>query len=522
MKPTNKLFLRALSCGLTVAAALPSRAEPTMPSSEAARRERATYIQAGAPYPDDAYPLRRSADEAIPGHSFVYGASLSYAYSWRSDEVFVEEGPYRDGIDFSSAYLEDPALLYFDLGVTAPRGFSVEASGELRREWKGDWFASDNYASGATGGNPLPFDNNVMPRGVLYWRGESTTAAFGRDKVHYGPALAGTLYPSERLPYLDALRLDTRLGPLSVNWYVATIQAREAWDDVDVAPGDGFGFETAHATGATPTIILNAMHRFSWDFGRFKLGVAGIQVVSRRNNYFQLTDLFPVISWHNADIRQNNMALMADASWVPVEGLAVSAVAGIDDFNAENVGVADSDVPTITAAVIGAEWFPPADGGFLSIGAEAGYTHYLWGNFDGSATNKGDANPLSRAVFRYLRDGGTVLLPLTSPYGPGALWFSASAEFYPASEGFGYGAELTVLSKNNSANLINTSYAESSSVENASRTLLVRLRPTVEYSRSLYLLSLSPAVAVQDGEWRFEFAALASARFSGSRKVSKK
>ena len=529
-----------LSCFFFLIWNFSAYAQPLMPTSPELSQARGLFTMAGRAFPVSAYPVAPDAlathlwnladtagesnqdlaDQARklagalrpPQAAYSLGVELDlvYAQRLRSDEVLLEPGPYRDGIDFHRSYLTLPPLAVLELGMGKPRGFSIEAAGELRREWKEGWFADSNLMDLGQDRNPLALENNNISRGILRWHGEAGTVSIGRDKVHYGPAIGGTLYPSLRLPYWDSVRADLSLGPLSLNWYVATIQARKSrlGSSLDVDPGTGFGFETDPGDAldpelpGTPSIILSAMHRFSWDFGSLQAGIAGLQVISRPNNYFHLTDIFPVISWHNSDVRQNNMMILADLAWTPLPGLVLNAVAGLDDVNAESVGVADhSGIPTIYAWVLGAEYYPRAFQGFSSLALELGYTHYLWGNYDGSMTMGLDPNPLSKAIFRYLRDGGSVLLPLTSPYGPGAAWFTLGVQHQMTDLPFVFRLDATVLSKNTEANLVDTPYKEDSLVADADRVLFGSMAVGVEYHRGSLGVGVGPNILYQDGTW---------------------
>lgn len=555
----------AVACCMLLTCLITVHAQPLGPTSEELGQARGLFATAGLSFPVTAYPvapdalaellwnLADSAGEAnrdlaararklatvlrpsTAGYTLGVELDLAYSQRLRSDKVLLEPGPARDGIDFHRSYLTVPPLAVLELGMGKARGLSVEAVGELRREWKEGWFADGNLMDLGVDRNPLAFENNNISRGILRWHGEAGTVSIGRDKVHYGPAMGGTLYPSWRLPYWDSVRADLSLGPLGLNWYVATIQARRSRElsSSDVDPGTGFGFEydpddlydpvdPGHSPG-TPSVILSAMHRFSWNFGSLQAGIAGLQVISRPNNYFHLTDIFPVISWHNTDVRQNNMMILADLAWTPLPGLALNAVLGLDDVNAESVGIADlSGIPTIYAWVFGAEYYPRFKQGSASLIMEAGYTHYLWGNYDGSMTMGLDPNPLSKASFRYLRDGGSVLMPLTSPYGPGATWFTLGVRQKSADNPITFNLDMTVLSKNTEANLVTTLYQEDSSVANADRTLFGSLAVGAGYRRGSLGLQLAPNILYQDGTWWAELDLTARWKLGGKYSITTK
>ena len=98
--------------------------------------------------------------------------------------------------------------------------------------------------------------------------------------------------------------------------------------------------------------------------------------------------------------------------------------------------------------------------GALDLYLEAGYTQYLWGNF--TATGQGGLTARhARALrYRYLlgTNGDAGLIPLTSPYGPGALWFRLLAGQELGLLGLRLGTDILLLGKNTAANLIVTPY----------------------------------------------------------------
>jgi hypothetical protein len=104
----------------------------------------------------------------------------------------------------------------------------------------------------------------------------------------------------------------------------------------------------------------------------------------------------------------------------------------------------------------------------------------------------------------YTDDGDGVLLPFSSPYGPGALWFETSLEAKPFGDWLLLGLDLFVLSKNTQASLVTTAYERSSTVENAPRTVLVELGLPVEthFSTSIgtALLGFRPSMSFLDGQ----------------------
>jgi hypothetical protein len=194
---------------------------------------------------------------------------------------------------------------------------------------------------------------------------------------------------------------------------ISTLQNRQGLNDVD--PGPGFAFQEN-------TIFAN-LHRFEYDFGRVRAAVSGFALFVRPDNAFVLGDFFPVYSWHAAQNRPFNLSLVLDLEAALAPGLRVMAQVGFDDVNASDLfGVGDAPIPTIPALIAGFELQRPLPGGRLELYGEAGYTHYLWGNFDDESQAR-----LARAIYRLMLDDDTQLMPLTSPYGPGALWLNLEA-----------------------------------------------------------------------------------------------
>jgi hypothetical protein len=475
-----------------------------------------------------------TAEERAPGGLELRTAfDLTYEYTFRSKEQLVEPYAIKSGIDIARLYLDQPALASFDLGLGAPAGLSVAIGGNIRREWEGDYFKADNFLPMGLPGNPVAMENFFVTKGALYWKSPGLDISFGRDKVDLNNCLEGGFYPSSRLPYLDAFLTKGRLGPLTMDWMIASIQARKSWEtkygagyDVNpnaslgTIPGSDetqpYGFELDE----NPTTVIEALHRFSWDFGAFQLGLGAQIMYSRRNNHFALSDFFPVISWHQAEVLQTNLCTLADASWEPLPGLKIVGQAGLDDVNANFAGMSDSKTTTIDAYVLGATWAGELRPGPLSARLELGYTHYLWGNFDGYDMNPGDQNPLARFQYRYLSDRGAMLLPLSSPYGPGALWLEAAGSLGIEGTGLKVGTELLLLSKNVEANLIDTPY-NTDEAKDGARTYFGSLRIPVEYRLGPFVAGAAPAVLTRNGTWWMELALSVSYKAGGSTPIAR-
>ena len=217
------------------------------------------------------------------------------------------------------------------------------------------------------------------------------------------------LLPSSRLPYLDLLRFVLPVGNLTMDLMISSLQNRQAVGDLAGLPPDITFLQN---------IIFANLHRFEYDFGRVRAAVTGMGIFVRPNNAFVLGDFFPVSSWHAAQNRPFNLSLVFDLEAALFPGFRVMVQFGFDDVNASDLfGVSDAPIPTIPAAIAGFELQRLLPGGRLELYGELGYTHYLWGNFD----DESDAR-LARAIYRLMLDDDTQLMPLTSPYGPGAIW----------------------------------------------------------------------------------------------------
>jgi hypothetical protein len=399
--------------------------------------------------------------------------NASFLYTYRSQDVPFDPGlpPELQTLDIQRLFLEAPALAGFGFDYSRDSGFEMGILARVQREYFEEPFNPTNLWESAPPGNPVALENQFVYRGFLWYDFHPLQVELGRDKVQMGP-VESSLLLSTRLPYLDVLRLRLPVGRLTGDLVISTLENRKSAYDVTATGGlddPNFG----------PTVILLAVHRWEYAFDTLRLGIAGRCVYARSGNSFSLGDVFPVFSWHQADLGSNNMCLDIDATWAPLPRLVLTGQLGLDDIDLNGTGFgADSGVPTIPAAIVTADYrLPVAKGLGVDFSFEAGYTHYLWGNF--SLDTPANVDALARAIDRYRLDGGIALLPLTSPYGPGALWFelttslkglpwldaSVSVRYFqrmtnPADEGLGAGLPV---------NLVDTPYAASTAIENAPR-----------------------------------------------------
>jgi hypothetical protein len=393
---------------------------------------------------------------------------------------------------------------------------AIEAT--IRREWDGDWFKSSNLFS-SVAGNPVAVENLFLTRGVAEWRSPGIHISFGRDKPDYDRGLEGSLLPSKRLPYLDAFRFDGVLHHTEFNLLIASIPARRAWGadldlSLDVDPNEDlhsgvdpagykpYGFEGDQ----NPTTILFGMHRIGWSFGDFSFGVAEQVMMARRNNRFYLTDFFPIVSWHQTGIYQTNNSMVFNAAWNPAAGLRIMAQVGFDDINGSSIGIGDTGAPTIDAYVAGLSWKTRIPFTMLSsrradfsLYAEAGYTHWLWGNYSGTSNWPKDENPLMRFQYRLAADRGGLLLPLTSPYGPGAVWLDLHIKLSDLQELLSTGFEFLFLAKNPEANLINTTYSAADDAATTPYVLFFEAGLPLSMKWSGFEMGVRPALVWREG-----------------------
>lgn len=342
-------------------------------------------------------------------------------------------------------------------------------------------------------GNPAPFENNFFYTGYLFMPGDYLETTFGRQQLHIGPSPFSSLMVADRIPYLDAARLSLTLGRLRMTHIVSTIENRPS--DAERAAGLPALLGDQYAYGKN--IIFYNVHYFEYAWDRLRLGIGGQMLISRPMNHFQLGDFFPVFSWHNADIVPNNMCMVLDASFAAAPGLEVYAQAGFDDISAETFGVADGELPTIPGYIAGLQYRRQTDGPALDALLEAGYTHYLWGNFH-------EQFLLSRAIYRQDTDAGSESMPLTSPFGPGVLW-STLRGTVTWDSGLSLGASYLLRVENTKASLYDTPYRASNEVENAPRRLIHRLalRPSFRTGPAFGVFA-EPALILDDGKAAFE------------------
>jgi hypothetical protein len=439
-------------------------------------------------------------------------------YHYRSAEVLIEDSTVKNGIDVTRNFLAPPPFASINWDVGRRQGLAIGAGAEIRRQSDDTvssfLFPSSNLIPIGWSGNPVALENQVLTRGALYWRSPALDVTLGRDKIDLDDGIKGSLYPSPRLPFIDAFKTKARLGPLSMDWFIASERADYSWDGQSINPNLGVNLITypdglyGFMDAANPTMVIEELQRFTWDFKRLRLGIAGHEMYARRNNYFTVIDFIPVMAWHQTKIYSNNLTLYLDASWWPVDGLRVSGIVGVDEINASGAGVSDSGSPTVPAGVVSVDYKGSLASGAFELYAEGGYTHYLWGNFDGSNNTPGDVDPLERAVYYYYSDEGTIYLPLTSPYGPGATWARMEGQWEIPQAGVRLGLDLLLLSKIKLANLVSTTVLtpDAAGASDAERTLFFQAALSASWTLGDFELYAKPSLLARDGSWWFEAA----------------
>lgn len=440
-------------------------------------------------------------------------SDLDFSY----EQYFRGEDEWDTDYDYWRTYMDNPPAAAWSLSAGRDGGFGVHIAADFQAQHGREY--PDNNLYRSQDENPLSVENYFITRGYFCGRYGDLLVQLGRTPVHFGAAGFSTTMPSDRLPYLDALYYTWRLGPLKMTSYVGTLYNEAGSGEISDMAGlpniitpvddgiivydDGVG---NHTVAFGRTIIFNSLHRFEWAFPKVRLGLSAHNVITRENNALHIGDMFPVFSWHNAQVGVHNMSLIAEIEYAVMPGLVLFGQAGYDDINSADIsGVGDTDIPTIDAYILGGEYKRLLFGGMFTVLLEGGTTHYLWGNFHEFDPERG--NYLGRAIYRYLRDEQIVLLPLTSPYGPGARWVRGSLGYSWLNTGLSLILNGEVISHNTAADLVSTAYEESETVSEADRELWVEISTRLEYAAGFgethrYSVYIEPAYVLRDtGGW---------------------
>jgi len=483
----------------------------------------------------------QDTDSPVP---YNIAFAVGYEHTLRSDELLFEDitKTYKNGIDVQRNYFEQLPLADLTIeggsACEGANGFGIAGQVKIKPEWKGNYFCQTNLP---IANGEASVEGNLFSRSVVYWKSPSFGIAFGRDQVDYNGILEGGLLASARLPWLDALRGYGILGRFRLDSMIATIPAVKAWDNNDITPEPGYGFETE----TDATTIVEAMSKIGWNFGpeqgpgMLTLSLADHAMLARYQNRFYLTDFFPFISRHQASIPQTNNSMVISLHWQPFPWMQVAGQAGYDDINLNPVGVSDTGTPTIDAYAVAMNLnfplrkstvFDTENQGLhsdisqsLEVYLEGGYTHWLWGNYDGHQAHPNDANYFLRFIYRYKRYlGGSILLPLTSPYGPGVVWvqshgtFNIEGKLLNQSAHLALGYRFLFLDMNSEANLIDTEVYDNATTEEAARSYAIRVSLPVSLTYGSIFSTIEPAYLWRDGLSAFELDLSIAWRFDVS------
>jgi hypothetical protein len=435
----------------------------------------------------------------------VVGGRLfaSYQHRLHSGSLTVDDvSKVPNGLDFRRAYLDFSPVLSLGAWGGNFTGLWLEGKLDLRPAWYHDYSPDNNFFS------KVDITYDILNKGIFAWNSKSINFFLGRDKTHWGNPRGSTLYPSGLLPCLDSVKLNVPLGPFTLDYMLAADIPKKALYDIDNAPahlsgtgysdipGDYFGFRNEK----TPSIVAVVSHRFQWNFGSLKTGIGGTVVYARSNNAYSLTDFIPLMVYHNADVAPNNLNMVIDLSWAFYPGFTFSFMAGFDDISAKTFGLNDGPTPTIPGIIAQLEYSRSDKNRFMYLLAEGGYTHYLWGNFayEDKVNGEWAGVYLARAIYRYAPNQDGIILPLTSPYGPGTIWGRFLLDLSFPEKHITTGAELLVLTKNKDVNLIDTKYFSSDTTKDSQRIWYVSLDLPFRYTYKKWEFSAKPAIILKN------------------------
>jgi hypothetical protein len=256
------------------------------------------------------------------------------------------------------------------------------------------WRGTNLIVPEAETDNIFPGERHFVTAGWLWYNFDPLQVEVGWDRLHWGP-LDHSLIVSDSLPFFDMVRASLEVPHWNLEWVVSTPETRTGGTSSEV----------------TVPKIMN-LHRIEYKAETWRLAVSENYIVSR-SGPIVLADLLPVMVEHQADINPNNEIIYLDGEWVPAPHWRLMGQFGLDDVEAKTFGMPDDATPTIPAFQVGAEFRGTLGRGDLTLHAEGGHTHYLWGNFQ---------TPAARAQYVLVQNDQADVLPLTSPYGPGATW----------------------------------------------------------------------------------------------------
>ncbi|MDZ7793193.1 MAG: hypothetical protein U5P10_05710 [Spirochaetia bacterium] len=215
--------------------------------------------------------------------------------------------------DYRRMYIEAPPMGRWALSAGEDGGLGVYIAADFRAQHSLEY--PDNNLFRSEKDNPLALENYLISEGYFAGRYGDLLLQLGRTPVHFGAPGFSSALPSERLPYLDAFYYTWQFGPLKMTSYFGTLYNQAGGSEIADMAGlpniktpedDGIieykGNGDSHQVAFGKTIILNSMHRFEWAFPKLRLGITAHNLICRENNALHIGDIFPVFSWHNADV----------------------------------------------------------------------------------------------------------------------------------------------------------------------------------------------------------------------------
>ena len=390
--------------------------------------------------------------------------------------------------DLARALLQVPPYITTQLYLEHPEGILLSIRDDRQLEYRR---AEHNNLPQFVPGNPTTPENNSIREGYIAGSVGVADITFGRHNIEVGPSPFSSLVISPVVPFLDALRITTALGPVRMTYFASTLENRAADRDVTIRRNNDE--ESEFYDFDRNTIFFN-LHYFEYHFGRVRAGIGSHVVIARPMNQFHLGDFFPVDSWHNHNFTPKNIALIGDISLLLHPEAELYVIYGLDDVYGESIGIGDDDTPTIWAYIAGAQGSSALPIGSLRWAAEIGSTHYLWGSFD-------TGEELARAIYRMDLSGPNQLMPLTGRYGPGVQWLAARLQQDVGSM-LSLQFNLELLGRT-SANLIDTPYQRNDDLLSETRRMEMHTSLRTEYTplRGLKLM-LEPGVRLLDEIWQ--------------------
>jgi len=308
---------------------------------------------------------------------------------------------------------EEVPFMRWRLGLEQTGDWNVAAEFDFSQQFDG-WTPNNLPLPNKYSYRTFPIEYHGLHRADLTYDFHPLVVSVGRDKVHWG-STTDSLIVSNQVPFLDRIELHFPLG----DW---------ALDDLIASP------ETRTGTNTTYSVTTyQVAHRVSWRRGNLEIGFTEEAILDRSSydpqtgavissGAYSITDFLPFSSIHETDVKPFNSLMTLDAKWR--RGPWTLAVeAGFDDFDASIFGIPDDPIPNIPAVIAEVRWNRDR----WAWEASAGFTHYLWGNYD---------TTFGKSIYRIYLDNGVQELPLTSPYGPGATWGKLALHYHGRKLGF--------------------------------------------------------------------------------------